>query len=124
MFPATIGHMRRPILVGMVFLVGIGGVFVYNGVANEQEFRRLITTGDRASTAGQTFIAVEAYSGALALNPDSMAVHLKRGETRLAANVVSHDLIAGDAGLNRGGRNDVLIAVRLILRDLPRLNAG
>lgn len=101
MFPATIGHMRRPILVGMVFLVGIGGVFVYNGVADEQEFRRLITTGDRASTAGQTFIAVEAYSGALALNPDSMAVHLKRGETYQAH------------GNLQAARRDLLMAARL-----------
>jgi tetratricopeptide (TPR) repeat protein len=37
--------------------------------------------GDRALGDEQTFGAIEAYSGAIALHPDSMLAHLRRGET-------------------------------------------
>ena len=73
--------MRRFVLGCLVLLVGMAGVFVYNGVAKDREFQRLIAEGDRAFVDGQPFLAIEAYSGALALDAGSMAAHLKRGET-------------------------------------------
>jgi tetratricopeptide (TPR) repeat protein len=73
--------MRRFVLGCLVLLVGMAGVFVYNGVAKEREFQRLIADGDQAFADDQPFLAIEAYSGALALDPGSMAAHLKRGET-------------------------------------------
>ena len=93
--------MRRSILGGLVLLAGMAGVFVYNGVATEEEFQRLIAKGDRAGAAGQGFAAIEAYSGALALNPDSMAVYLKRGETYHAQ------------GDHQTARRDLLMAAQL-----------
>ncbi len=75
------GRMRRFIVGCLVLLVGMAGVFVYQGAAREREFQHLITEGDQAVLDGQPFLAIEAYSGALALDPNSMAVHLKRGET-------------------------------------------
>ena len=75
-----LGRVRRFIVGCLVLLVGMVGVFVYQGAAREREFQDLITEGDRAVLDGQPFLAIEAFSGALALNPDSMAVHLKRGE--------------------------------------------
>ena len=72
--------MRRIILSCVVLLVGMTGVIVYTGLTEEREFQRLIADGDRAAAAGQAFLAIEAYSGALALRPNSMVVHLKRGE--------------------------------------------
>ena len=59
----------------------MAGVFVYNGVAREREFQRLVAAGDQAVVDERPFLAIEAYSGALALDPASMAAHLKRGET-------------------------------------------
>ena len=76
-----LGRMRRFIVSCLVLLVGMAGVFVYQGATREREFQQLITEGDRAALNGQPFLALEAYSGALALDPTSMAVHLKRGET-------------------------------------------
>ena len=73
--------MRRAILGCVVLLVGMTGVLIYNGVTEEREFQRLTADGDRAVLADRAFLAIEAYSGALALHPDSMAIHLKRGET-------------------------------------------
>ena len=73
--------MRRLLLALLVLFVGMAGVFVYTGLTREQEFQRLIAEGDQALLDDQTFLAVEAYSGALALTPDSMVVYLKRGET-------------------------------------------
>ncbi len=90
----------------------MGGVFVYNGIATEREFQRLIAEGDRASAAGQGFVAIEAYSGALALNSDSMAVYLKRGEVYHAH------------GDHETARRDLLMAARLdpsATRPLERL---
>ena len=73
--------MRRLVLGCLVLALGMAGVFVYNGAAREREFQVLIQAGDDALLEGQPFLALEAYSGALALDPTSMAVHLKRGET-------------------------------------------
>ena len=39
------------------------------------------TRGDAALRDDQTFAAIEAYSGAIALRPDSMLAYLRRGET-------------------------------------------
>ena len=72
--------VRRFILGCVVLLVGMAGVFVYDGITEEREFQRLTTAGDQAVVADQAFLAIEAYSGALALHPDSMAIYLKRGE--------------------------------------------
>ena len=73
--------MRRRLLILLVLLVGIAGVLVYTGLTQEREFQRLIHEGDLALSENETFLAIEAYSGALALSPDSMVVYLKRGET-------------------------------------------
>lgn len=72
--------MRRT-LVAVVFVAvaGVAGALAYSALANEREFERRITAGDRAVTAERYFEAIEAYSGAIALKPDSMLAHLKRG---------------------------------------------
>ena len=73
--------MRRFLLVLLVLLVGMAGVFLYNGLAREGEYQRLIAAGDQTLREEQTFLAIEAYSGAIALNRSSMLAYLKRGET-------------------------------------------
>ena len=73
--------MRRFLLVLLVLLVGMAGVFLYNGLTLDREYQRLIAAGDQALREEQTFLAIEAYSGAIALNRSSMLAYLKRGET-------------------------------------------
>lgn len=70
----------------LVLSVGLGalafGVFVaWYTVRQEREFRRLIAAGDAALAREETYGAIEAFSGALALNRESMLAHLKRGDT-------------------------------------------
>jgi tetratricopeptide (TPR) repeat protein len=50
-------------------------------LSREREYRRLVEAGNAAMTGGQTFEAVEAFSGAIALKNDSMLAFLRRGET-------------------------------------------
>lgn len=74
--------MKRT-LIGAVLLslAGVAGVLVSNATARDREYRRLIAQGDAALAADQTFAAIEAFSGAIALKGDSMLAHLRRGET-------------------------------------------
>jgi tetratricopeptide (TPR) repeat protein len=74
--------MRRSVvlLVAVASLVGTAS-FVWMGVRQEREFRRLMAVGDAAVSREERSEAIEAFSGALALKRDSMVAHLKRGET-------------------------------------------
>ena len=76
------GAVKR-MLAATLLLGGLGAaiVFGYTVASRDQEYRRLIQLGDASVAEGQTFQAIEAFSGALALKPESMLAHLKRGET-------------------------------------------
>ncbi len=81
---ATISDVRRTLLaVVFVAVAGVAGALAYSAWANEREFDRLMADGDRAVGAEHHFQAIEAYSGAVALKPDSMVAHLKRGSVYL-----------------------------------------
>jgi tetratricopeptide (TPR) repeat protein len=60
--------------------LAVAGVVANQAVGHDREYRRLIVGGDEALSRGQTFVAIEAYSGAIALKPGSMLAYLKRGE--------------------------------------------
>ena len=74
--------MKRLVVVsvGLAALVA-GVVLAWYAVRQEREFQRLIAAGDAALASDQTYGAIEAFSGALALKGDSMVAHLKRGDT-------------------------------------------
>ena len=74
--------MKRVLgLVLVLALTAVGGAIAYQAAAREHQYRLLLSRGDLALGDGQTFGAIEAFSGAIALRPDSMLAHLKRGET-------------------------------------------
>ncbi|HXD18997.1 MAG TPA: tetratricopeptide repeat protein [Vicinamibacterales bacterium] len=74
--------MKRGILAGITGAILLSGAFfAWNAVRQEREFRRLIAAGDAAITRDQTYEAIEAFSGALALKNDSMLAYLKRGDS-------------------------------------------
>ena len=60
--------------------LGVAGALAYQAVARDHNYRRLIIQGDQALRQGQTFTAIEAFSGAIALKADSMLAFLRRGE--------------------------------------------
>ena len=77
---ATIVSVRRTVVaVVLVAVAGVAGALAYSALANEREFERRMAEGDQAVAGDRHFQAIEAYSGAVALKPDSMLAHLKRG---------------------------------------------
>jgi tetratricopeptide (TPR) repeat protein len=74
--------MRRTVIILLlVSLTGVAGFLAYTATAREAEYTRLIAQGEAALGADQTYVAIEAFSGAIALKGDAMLPYLKRGET-------------------------------------------
>jgi tetratricopeptide (TPR) repeat protein len=74
--------MKRTVIITVAAVAIVAAaVLVWVDARREREFRRLIAVGDAALAAGQTFDAIEAFSGALTLKPESMLASLKRGDT-------------------------------------------
>jgi tetratricopeptide (TPR) repeat protein len=61
------------ILVVFVLVAG-------NAIVREREYQRLMARGETALSSGQTYQAIEAFSGAITLRDSSMIAYLKRGE--------------------------------------------
>jgi tetratricopeptide (TPR) repeat protein len=73
--------IKRPVVIAVaVAAIVAAGSFVWVEVRQEREFRRLVAVGNAALAEDQTFVAIEAFSGALTLKPESMLAHLKRGD--------------------------------------------
>ena len=72
--------MKR--FLGIAFLVAVASAALYAYVVTRQEtwYLEVIEQGDAALAREDTFAAIEAFSVAVAMKPDSMAGHLKRGE--------------------------------------------
>ena len=72
--------MRRHILTILLLAAGVAAVLAATRVQREQDYQRMLLEGDRALSSGDLAAAVEAFSGALTLRPDSMLAYLRRGE--------------------------------------------
>jgi tetratricopeptide (TPR) repeat protein len=72
---------RLLLILGLSAVVAVGGAIVYQAESLDRSYRLLLLRGDTAVREGATFDAIEAYSGAVALRPDSMVAHLRRGQT-------------------------------------------
>jgi len=78
---ASITSVKRVVALVAVLLAAAGGGIAYQTAARARDYRALLARGDAAMRDDQTFGAIEAYSGAVALRPDSMLAHLRRAET-------------------------------------------
>jgi tetratricopeptide (TPR) repeat protein len=65
----------------LLALAAVGAVVAYQAAARQHDYSALLTRGDRALRDEQTLGAIEDYSGAIALRPDSMLAYLRRGQT-------------------------------------------
>ncbi len=81
--PATGGKFLSPrrfviaaALVGLTALAVVGWLTL----GRERAYRRFLTDGELALAASQPSAAIEAFSGAIAIKPDSMLAWLRRGE--------------------------------------------
>lgn len=94
----------------IIVLVGLAaaGILADQAVERDREYRRLIVHGDEALGRGHTFVAIEAYSDAIALKRGSVLAYLKRSE----------------AHQRRGGAPDTLAAALRDLRTAAELDPG
>ena len=76
------GVRRALIVMALLAAVAVSGAVVYQSAARERDYR---TAPGRAATrrspTARPSAAIENYSGAIALRPDSMLAQLRRGET-------------------------------------------
>jgi tetratricopeptide (TPR) repeat protein len=74
--------VKRTIFVALavVAVAAVGGGAAYQAMA-QRNYGALLTRGDAALREDQPFNAIEAYSGAIALRPESMLAYLRRGQT-------------------------------------------
>lgn len=73
--------MKRLLLLTLVAVLVLGAALAYQTAARDRQYRALLAKGDAALREDQTFGAIEAYSGAIAVRADSTIAHLRRGET-------------------------------------------
>ena len=74
------GPMRRVLLlIAVVTVTGVAATVAYQ-LIGDRDYRALLIRGDAALRTDQISQAIESYSGAVALRPDSMLPRLRRGE--------------------------------------------
>lgn len=72
--------MKRAIVAALLLLGSLAVAYGYVVTRRENSHRQLIQQGDAAMAAGDLSTAIEAFSGAIALNGDSMIGYVKRGD--------------------------------------------
>jgi tetratricopeptide (TPR) repeat protein len=72
---------RSIVVLAVLALVAASAAVAYQEAARQREYSALLTRGDSALRDDQTFGAIEAYSGEIALRPGSMLAYLRRGQT-------------------------------------------
>jgi tetratricopeptide (TPR) repeat protein len=70
---------RSLALVGLVIVVA-AGVMIVQHANRDRNYGRLLEAGQQALDGGNSYAAVEAFTGALTLRPDSMVAYYHRGE--------------------------------------------
>jgi tetratricopeptide (TPR) repeat protein len=66
-------------LVGLVAVTATGALVVEHAIG-ERRYARLVQAGQQALDAGNSYEAIEAFTGALTLRPESMVAFYRRGE--------------------------------------------
>ncbi len=72
--------MRRVLLAIVAVTAAAAVATVVYEVVRDRDYQRLLDRGDEALQTEQPVPAIEAYSGALVLRPDSLLARLRRGE--------------------------------------------
>jgi tetratricopeptide (TPR) repeat protein len=73
--------VKKAVFIAAVASAAVAAALAYQVAARDYDYRAYLARGDAALHDDQTFGAIEAYSGAIALRPESMLPHLRRGET-------------------------------------------
>src|SRR6476620_1770773 len=72
--------MKRSLAIAGLILTIIAGVLIVQQVSRNRRYLQLVAGGQQALDSGNSSVAIEAFSGALALRPNSMVAYYHRGE--------------------------------------------
>ena len=72
--------VKRTLAVAALVVVAAVGVLVIQDANRDRNYAQLLQTGQEALDRGNTYAAIEAFTGALTLRPDSMVAFYHRGE--------------------------------------------
>lgn len=72
--------MKRVFVLAALIAVVAMAVSYVQQVDHDRQVRDLLANGEQALARGQSYQAIEFFSGALALRPNSMAAYFRRGE--------------------------------------------
>jgi Flp pilus assembly protein TadD len=72
--------LKRLALIAVLALAVVAGVLAIQRVEQDQRYRRLLSEGEQALGDGHGHRAIELFSGALVLRPQSMVAFYRRGE--------------------------------------------
>src|SRR5262245_35372794 len=93
--------MKKTIaVVGILAALVVAVALAVQIAARQRDYRAFLIRGDDALRSDETFDAIEAYSGAIALRPDSMLAYLRRGESyrrRGELEAAARDLLKASA---------------------------
>jgi len=64
----------------LALVVALTGAILLQQFGADRQYRELLAAGERALRAGNPYVAIEAFSGALALQQGSMVAYYRRGE--------------------------------------------
>jgi tetratricopeptide (TPR) repeat protein len=72
--------VKRTFAIAALILVVAAGVVLVEHAAAERRYAGLLRAGQHALDAGNGYAAIEAFTGAVTLRPDSMAAYYRRGQ--------------------------------------------
>jgi tetratricopeptide (TPR) repeat protein len=104
--------VRLGLVAAGIVVIGVAAVYAVQRLNDAERYRRLVDSGEQALSAGNSYAAIEAFSGAIALRPDSMTSHLRRGEAyQLQRRVDDAARDFQEAARLQPGATDPLIAL-------------
>jgi tetratricopeptide (TPR) repeat protein len=72
--------MKRALAALVLLAIVSGSIVLVQRQDRDRRFRQLLTHGEEAGRTGNYYAAIEDFSGAIALRPDSMVPYYRRGE--------------------------------------------
>ena len=76
----SIRPLKKVLFAGALLSLSLAAAYTFGVTRREANYRELLLVGDAAVARGDLTAALEAFSAAVGVKPDSMAAYLKRGE--------------------------------------------
>lgn len=107
--------MRLGIALAVVVVLGVVATLAVQRLDEAERYRTLIDSGEQALAAGNTYAAIETFSGAIALRADSWTAYLRRGDAyRAQRRVEDAARDYRDAARLQPGAREPLLALAVL----------